>query len=194
MAANWDVVIPCSGFEYPGPKIFFQGALAECIDKKTGQIFVNNKMQVTNKHPLTDKGQPGSPTVHENIFCMGDVCFTPMNEVKSIVSMLQYLHVPVQNVYAKALGQPLPMQLPGAVNLLQMIPMGKNQGLFKFNKMQKTDRSCFVQKETIVKYEIGDRKGDQKLRAERAEMDKKFGGFLGMATGKCYCLPMHISK
>ena len=92
-----------------GPQIYLQGKLAECVDKKTGQIFVNVHCQMTDKHPLTDKGQPSNPVVYENIFSIGDVCLTRMNEVKSIVSMMQYLHVPVQNIYNNAIGEKVEM-------------------------------------------------------------------------------------
>lgn len=154
---------------------------------------VNQYCQMTNKHPLTDKGQPAE-VVYENIFSVGDICITKMNEVKSIVSMMQYLHVPVQNIYSKATEQPVSIPLPDAVNLLMMIPIGKVRGIFKFNKMLKEDGTIFSQKEGINKLELGARSNDKQSMEQQKAMGKKFGGFLEMAQGKCYCLPMHISK
>ena len=43
LAANYDYVIDCRGFKFLGPAKYMTGPLAECLDKKTGQIFVNNK-------------------------------------------------------------------------------------------------------------------------------------------------------
>ena len=84
---DYSLVIDCMGFKYIGPKHFMQGPLAQCLDKKSGQILVNSFGQVTNKHPLTNVNQPTNPTVYKNIFSYGDVCLTPANEVKSIVSL-----------------------------------------------------------------------------------------------------------
>lgn len=42
MRADWDIVLDCRGFKYLGPQGYMQGSFAECLDKKTGQIFVNN--------------------------------------------------------------------------------------------------------------------------------------------------------
>lgn len=77
---DWDVVIDCTGMRFLGPQMYLKGKLAECIDKKSGQILVNEKCQMTNKHPLIEKGQPENPDVYENIFSIGDVCLTKMNE------------------------------------------------------------------------------------------------------------------
>lgn len=102
---------------------------------------------MTNKHPLINKGQPSSPTVYENIFSVGDVCLTRMNEQKSIPAILQYKHVVVENVFNKAIGQPVKTMLANEISLCIMIPIGKSHGIFKFNKMVKQDPTTFNQKE-----------------------------------------------
>lgn len=122
---------------------------------------------MTNMHPLIGKGQPDSPIVYENIFSIGDICLTPMNEVKSIVSMMQYMHVAVQNIYCKAIGEPVIVKLPEAVNLLMMIPIGKNHGIFKFNKMLKEDPTIFGQKDGINMLEMKARNNDKKSMEEQ---------------------------
>jgi len=81
------LTIDCSGLKFVGPKHFMTGDLAQCLDKRTGQILVNVNGQVTNVHPLTKKNQPSNPSTCKNIFSYGDVCLSPSNEVKSIVSM-----------------------------------------------------------------------------------------------------------
>lgn len=43
LAAKYDYVIDCRGFKFLGPRKYMTGPLAECLDKKTGQIFINNK-------------------------------------------------------------------------------------------------------------------------------------------------------
>ena len=43
LAANYDYVIDCRGFNFLGPRKYMTGVLAECLDKKTGQIFINSK-------------------------------------------------------------------------------------------------------------------------------------------------------
>jgi thioredoxin reductase len=88
--SQYDCILDCRGFKYVGPSQYLQGDLAACVDKLTGQILVNDCGQVTNMHPLTKVGQPPSPTVHSNIFSMGDVCLTHANEMKTIVSIHQY--------------------------------------------------------------------------------------------------------
>ena len=85
----FEVVIDCRGFKYLGPGVYLKDDLAQCIDKKTGQILVNRWGQMTSKHPLTDVGQPQDPAVYNNIFSFGDVCLTHLNEMKSIVSLAQ---------------------------------------------------------------------------------------------------------
>lgn len=65
--------------------------MAECVDKKTGQIWVDLKGRVCNKHPIASNHKPENLTLHKNIFSIGDVCLTPRNEVKCIVSIIQYI-------------------------------------------------------------------------------------------------------
>lgn len=87
---GFDYVVDCRGYKWLGPKDFFKGFMAECVEPKTGQIMVDIKGRVTNKHPIASNHNPTTVTVHKNIFSFGDVCLTPANEVKSIVSMFQY--------------------------------------------------------------------------------------------------------
>ena len=87
---GFEYIVDCRGFKYLGPKDFMQGPMAECVEPKTGQIMVDIKGRVTNKHPIAANHKPASVNLHKNIFSFGDVCLTPANELKSIVSMYQY--------------------------------------------------------------------------------------------------------
>jgi NADH dehydrogenase FAD-containing subunit len=107
-----------------GPTKFMQGPLNECIDRKSGQILVNEFCQVTNKHPLTNIGQPAKQTVYNNIFSFGDVCLTPRNEPKCIISMYQYGSIVAGNIVKAASNlknlEPMPIEF----SKLQMVPIG----------------------------------------------------------------------
>lgn len=72
--------------------------MSECVDTKTGQIWVNEFCQVTNKHPIASNHNPSVVETYKNIFSVGDVALTPANEIKSIVSMFQYLGQAAWNV------------------------------------------------------------------------------------------------
>jgi len=52
IANDYEVHIDCRGFKFNGPKNFMTSEMAECVDTKTGQIWVNKFCQVTNKHPI----------------------------------------------------------------------------------------------------------------------------------------------
>ena len=61
--------------------------MAQYVSPKSGQIIVNKYCQVV-----------------DNIFSFGDVCLTPVNEPKSIVSMYQYCSQVCHNILASCLG------------------------------------------------------------------------------------------
>jgi hypothetical protein len=74
---GYEFILDCRGFKYLGPTEYMQGSMAECIDKKSGQIWVDSKGRVTNKHPIASNHNPSQLKVHKNIFSYGDVCLTP---------------------------------------------------------------------------------------------------------------------
>ena len=102
------------GFRYTAPGYFMQDDNATCLDKKTGQILVNSKLQVTNTHPLVDGHKPENPILLKNVFSFGDTCLTPANEIKSVVSMYQYVHVLGTNILAVAKGSEALIDMPAA--------------------------------------------------------------------------------
>lgn len=46
---NYEMKIDCTGSKYEGPRIYLKGELADCIDSKTGQITVNEHLQMTSR-------------------------------------------------------------------------------------------------------------------------------------------------
>lgn len=86
---TFEYVIDCRGFKFAGPTLYLQDEMKDCIDKKSGQILVDKRCRVTNIHPIADATSLPDAKIHENVFSFGDVCLTPTNEPKSIVSMYQ---------------------------------------------------------------------------------------------------------
>ena len=135
VAAEYEAHVDCRGFRYDGPRKFMQGDLAQCVDGKTGQIWVNEYCQVTNKHPIASNHQPTSLKTYSNIFSMGDVCLTPSNEIKSIVSICQYSDRVALNVQQVLGGGPELQAIPTGpmFHNLCFIPLGKKGGVMAIN-------------------------------------------------------------
>lgn len=167
--------------------------MAACVDKSNGRILVNEHFQVTNCHPITSVNQP-DPVVHKNIFSFGDVCQTKLNEEKNLVSILQFKHIISHNIQQVAMETVNLMALPDEAHTIQMMPMGNSNGFFAFNSMV-TDKPDAPQahRDASLRYK-GMFTGDQKSIDAQMNMGKDFAGFMGMASGCCYCLPMHIKK
>jgi thioredoxin reductase len=83
---EYEYYLDCSGLKYKGPTEFFKNNL-DFLDKKSNQIMVDAQGRVTNVHPIATVANAPAATVLKNVFSIGDVCLTPSNEVKSIVSM-----------------------------------------------------------------------------------------------------------
>jgi NADH dehydrogenase FAD-containing subunit len=132
--------IDCRGFKFLGPAKYMQETISDCVDKKSGQILVNEFCQVTNKHPLAANHSPANPVIHHNIFSYGDVSLTPRAEVKCIVSMIQYLSQICNNILEVAQGTGQMQPIPTNLHTIQMVPMGSKDGLFVFNGMVKRER------------------------------------------------------
>ena len=79
---------------------------------------------MTNKHPLTQVGQPASPTTYKNIFSFGDVSQSPLNDIKCIVSMMQFGNIVAKNILEIANETCQLQPLPTEVHKLQVIPFG----------------------------------------------------------------------
>lgn len=120
--------------------------MKDCIDKKSGQILVDSRCRVTNIHPIATTAAPEQPKVHQNIFSFGDVCLTPRNEPKSIVSLTQMVNAVGQNISEQASGGQGIHDIPAHIMTIGMIPLGSKRGIFNFNRMTNTDASVPVKK------------------------------------------------
>ena len=195
---DFDYILDCSGFKFTGPQKYMQGELANCLCKKTGQIMVNEFCQVTNKHPFVDNGV-SSPQVYKNIFSYGDVCLTPADEPKQIVSMFQYGFQLANNIVQVADGTAnfFPIPKHDEFHNMCMVPIGKKHGVLIFNKMVKEmGEDAHKGKMDLRNNTIGSLNGDLAAMQREAESGKQFGKFFDMANAKCCgcCIPIHISK
>jgi hypothetical protein len=75
-----------------------------------------------------------------------------------------------------------------------MVPLGKSNGLMCFNKMAAEEKTCYTQKSALRDRMMGVLRNDKHWKQVDAEEGKKFMKFMGMASGCCVCLPMHINK
>ena len=116
-----------------------QKELGRCVDPRTGQIQVNEYCQVTQKHPLLESSDIVSTNkikTYGNIFAFGDVCITPSNEQKTIVSIHQYKKIIANNVVKKLKGYQDPeewQRIPESFCEITNIPLGTKMGLVVIN-------------------------------------------------------------
>ena len=54
----------------------------------------------------------------EDIFSFGDVCLTPSNEIKSVVSMYQYGTIIASNMYSVAMKKEPTLEIPKEFHVL----------------------------------------------------------------------------
>lgn len=191
---GYEYIVDCRGFKYLGPKDFLQGSMAECVEPKTGQIMVDIKGRVTNKHPIASNHKPSTLTVHKNIFSFGDVCLTPANELKSIVSMYQYGFQVANNVAQTVNEGANFMDIPMEFHKINGIPLGKKNGFMAFNKMAKSDTTVYDMKLDLRNRTMGTFRNEKFWKDRDVAENKSFGTFMGMASGCCFCLPMHVKK
>lgn len=133
---DFDCLLNCAGYSFSGPGEYMKDQLAETVCKKSGQIQVNSKCQVTNQNPLSGI-KVADEKVFKNIFSYGDVCLTPANEDKQIVSMYQYGFQVANNLVQVACEGNKLMDIPtnDKFHRLVAIPIGSKCGLFLFNDM-----------------------------------------------------------
>ena len=99
IAREYDFKLDCRGFKYTGPRMFLsEGSLKACVEPTTGQIMVNEHLNITSKHPIVPQEAASTEVIKPKIFSFGDVCLTSMNEDKSIVSMYQYSAILANNI------------------------------------------------------------------------------------------------
>jgi hypothetical protein len=192
---DYECYIDCRGFKYEGPAQYMQNDLQQCLDKKSNQILVDAKGKVTSVHPISEhKKTEGEAIMLKNVFSFGDVCLTPANEIKSIVSMYQYCHVIAGNMLSVTREECPTLTIPKEFHTIQMIPVGSKKGIFAFNNMVKAEPNAWIEKCKIRDMQIGalnqEPKWVKEANKNRTVMPKLFG----CASGCCFCVPIHISK
>ena len=97
---GYEYSIDCTGYSFLGPRRFMTKEMSKCIDPRTGQIQVNAYCQVMQRHPFLDPSEASisKKKTYHNIFAFGDVCITPSNEHKTIVSIHQYKKIIANNI------------------------------------------------------------------------------------------------
>ena len=80
----------------------------------------------------------------------------------------------IENVFNKAIGEPIKSMLANEISLCIMIPIGKSHGIFKFNKMVKVDATIFDQKEEMISMENGARANHKEEIAKQIKGHKEF--------------------
>eukprot|EP00350_Pseudokeronopsis_sp_OXSARD2_P001473 CAMPEP_0170565870 /NCGR_PEP_ID=MMETSP0211-20121228/79462_1 /TAXON_ID=311385 /ORGANISM="Pseudokeronopsis sp., Strain OXSARD2" /LENGTH=133 /DNA_ID=CAMNT_0010886859 /DNA_START=619 /DNA_END=1020 /DNA_ORIENTATION=+ len=103
---NYQHIIQCAGLTF-NTEFMHNEQFGDCVSPR-GQIFVNRNMQVTNENPLEQqhpsKNKEGIlPRFYRNIFSLGDVCLTSLNEEKAIYPLKEMAKIVVHNIIA--LGQ-----------------------------------------------------------------------------------------
>lgn len=135
IAQEYDAKVDCRGFKFTGPNKFMtEDSIRGCVEPTTGQIMVDAHLNVTSKHPLVPQKDAEVKT-NKRIFSFGDVCLTPMNEEKSIVSMYQYAAVLAGNIEVAVGGDGALQNVPERLHMLQVIPLGKTKGIMQINGM-----------------------------------------------------------
>ena len=71
----------------------------------------------------------------KNVFALGDACLTPMNELKTISSILQYVDIIAYNIEKVCKNHTDYKAMPRSIHKISLVPIGKNYGFFLFNKM-----------------------------------------------------------
>jgi len=121
------LVIKCTGYNYPTD--FMKEDFSDCL-ASNGQIYVNDLFQVSAKNPRVNSLADG---VCPNIFAFGDVCYTSLNELKSVPSMAFMRDILVNNVLQIARSQRPSNQIPERLPELSSVSLGPRQGIMILN-------------------------------------------------------------
>mmetsp|Transcript_44388 Transcript_44388/g.43056 ORF Transcript_44388/g.43056 Transcript_44388/m.43056 type:complete len:81 (-) Transcript_44388:365-607(-) len=71
----------------------------DCVSSR-GQIYVNRSMQITNENPVELQANLKETKIYRNIFSLGDVCLTNLNEEKTIYPLKEMAKTVIKNILA----------------------------------------------------------------------------------------------
>lgn len=121
------LIINCTGYTYRTD--FMKEDFSDCL-APNGQIFVNDLFQVSAQNPRVNSLADG---VCPNIFAFGDVCYTSLNEPKSVPSMVFMLDLLLKNIMQIARSQRPSNQIPERLPELSAVSLGPHQGIMIMN-------------------------------------------------------------
>ena len=108
--------------------------LQECLDKGSGQIYVNEYMQVCNQNPLTKEIGGSKTTTFNNVFSLGDVCLTRADEEKTIPPLYVLAPILANNLVNLAKDQPEQlMKVPKMLTRFTVVTIGSQQSIVNIN-------------------------------------------------------------
>ncbi|CDW86381.1 pyridine nucleotide-disulphide oxidoreductase family protein [Stylonychia lemnae] len=194
--------------------------LSECVNSK-GRIFVNDYLQVTNINPLQrpesnlslialsqkkttmqhtedlDKSQEVQEllrqVVFENIFCIGDVAQTSLNEEKTVYPLKQCANICAQNIItltdcndSKKQLKALPPRFDG----VYQISLGPEDGFMIINNFVITGKRQSITKESYQNLYMQKYRGDEKAKKQIDIEMKKLEYLLWVCNSSCFqCCP-----
>ncbi|CAI2367572.1 unnamed protein product [Moneuplotes crassus] len=129
IAQKYDYTLMCAGMEYYTP--FMTKNFENCVDQR-GRIFVNQYFQVTSQDPT--KSASADHQTYDNIFCYGDACFSPMQEIKNVPSIRETSYTVKKNLKAVSYGGKL-SKMTYAIDNLSAVYYNKWRGSIVLNNL-----------------------------------------------------------
>jgi NADH dehydrogenase FAD-containing subunit len=159
-ANGYDHVILCKGQTYKSD--FMKANFASSV-APSGEIYINDQMQVTDVDP---RKQGIAPPVKDNIFCVGDISYSSLNEEKNIHNAFFLVPTAVQNVIDHASGKRPLHSIPSSIPTINMISLGSVYGIRVMNGLVKLDSKLGERKSGFIRHLPQIYRGDEKLIAE----------------------------
>jgi len=172
---QYEHVIQCSGMFFNADFLTNNQNFLDCVSY-SGQIYVNDHMQVTNVNPLRDRLHPiaGSTKTFSNIFAVGDCCLTRINEEKTVLPAKLCAEVVAENIKKESIGNLKLKSHPKNFPCLYAISLGPTQGIFIFNNMVKVNKSAAHSKveyqQAYMEYFRGTQKGKSSMKKMKMKM------------------------
>lgn len=108
--------------------------------------------------------------------------------------MFQYGFPIAKNAYEAAIGSSSFIPFPSETHLLSVIPIGSKNGIMAFNNMVIAKNDALIMKDDMTATNIGVLRSNPAMTKKNNDHAGDLPKMLGLASGCCVCLPMHISK
>eukprot|EP00347_Sterkiella_histriomuscorum_P014384 403361073 len=181
---NYDVVLQCTGYTFKTD--YMKANFSQCI-AKSGEIYVNNLMQISAENPTLN---PHARGVAQNIYCLGDVAKLHLENAKTIPVLKWIAPYVFKNIMQHASGQQPQFTIPNSLPTLCMVSLGPNWGVLNINGM-----STIGDKHGKTKFEITEESmkimgGDHQLVQKGKKRLNGVKSFLSCITCCCCCCPI----